>query len=142
MYSETKITVRYAETDRMGIVHHSNYAVWYEAGRTDFIKKFGISYTELEESGIMTPLLNLNCHFGIPAYYEDELVVRTELSRVTPARIVFAYTVVRLEKDGTQTELGNGETEHGIVDKQTFRPCNLKKRMPELYKKFEEAIDI
>lgn len=141
MYSETKITVRYAETDQMGIAHHANYPIWYEAGRTDFIKQFGVSYTEMEQSGIMTPLLNLHCHYGLPAFYEDELVIRTKLIRLTPARIVFAYTVCRLERDGTETHLGTGETEHAIIDKQTFRPCNFKKRMPQLYEKFTEAME-
>ena len=69
MHARTKVTVRYAETDRMGIVHHSNYPIWYEIARNDYIKMFGISYTDMENAGVMTPLLNLSCHFGIPADY-------------------------------------------------------------------------
>lgn len=72
MHARTKVTVRYAETDRMGIAHHSNYPIWYEIARNDYIKMFGISYTDMENAGVMTPLLNLSCHFGIPALYEDE----------------------------------------------------------------------
>ena len=72
MHARTKVTVRYAETDRMGIVHHSNYPIWYEIARNDYIKMFGISYTDMENAGVMTPLLNLSCHFGIPALYEDD----------------------------------------------------------------------
>ena len=70
MHARTKVTVRYAETDRMGIVHHSNYPIWYEIARNDYIKMFGISYTDMENAGVMTPLLNLSCHFGIPALYD------------------------------------------------------------------------
>ena len=138
MKAETKVTVRYAETDQMGIVHHSNYAVWYEIGRSDYIKLLGTSYSEMEKAGIMTPLLNLSCHFGLPAYYEDDLVIYTSVSSITAARIVFAYTVSRVEKDGSMTELGYGSTEHAFVDAQTFRPCNIKKRMPDLYEKIKQ----
>ena len=67
MHSKSYITVRYAETDRMGVAHHANYPVWYEIGRTDFIKLFDTTYTEMEEAGVMTPLLNLTCHYGLPA---------------------------------------------------------------------------
>lgn len=140
MHSRTKITVRYAETDMMGIAHHSNYAVWYEAGRSDYIKLFGTSYTEMEKSGIMLPLLNLTCHFGLPAMYEDELIIRTKAINLTAARIVFTYSVKRIENDGSETELGYGTTEHGFVDSKTFRPCSIKKRMPDLYNKMIEVI--
>lgn len=124
----------------MGIVHHSNYPVWYEVGRSDYIKMFGTSYTEMEESGVMTPLLNLTCHFGLPALYEDELIIRTKVIMISAARITFTYTVKRIEKDGTETELGYGTTEHGFVDSKTFRPCNIKKRIPELYEKISATL--
>ena len=101
MHARTKVTVRYAETDRMGIVHHSNYPIWYEIARNDYIKMFGISYTDMENAGVMTPLLNLSCHFGIPALYEDELISPSTWVRglVTAARIIFTYTVKRIEKE-------------------------------------------
>jgi acyl-CoA thioester hydrolase len=140
MHSRTKVTVRYAETDQMGIAHHSNYAVWYEVARSDYIKMFGTSYTEMEKSGVMTPLLNLTCHFGLPALYEDELIIRTKVISMTAARIIFTYTVKRIENDGSETELGYGSTEHGFVDSKTFKPCNIKKRLPDLYEKITENL--
>ncbi|MCD8026548.1 MAG: acyl-CoA thioesterase [Clostridiales bacterium] len=140
MHSRTKITVRYAETDKMGIAHHSNYPIWYEVGRSDYIKMFGTSYSEMEEAGVMTPLINLTCHFGLPALYEDELIIRTKVIFITAARIIFSYTVKRIEDDRTETELGYGTTEHGFVDTKNFRPCNIKKRMPELFKKISAVI--
>lgn len=140
MHSKTYITVRYAETDRMGIAHHSNYPVWYEVGRTDFIKMFGMTYTEMEAAGVMIPLINLTCHFGLPALYEDRLIVRTWCIHMTAARVQFAYSVKRIEDDGTETELGYGTTEHGFVDSKTFRPTNAKKRLPELYDKINASI--
>ena len=133
MHSKSYITVRYAETDKMGIAHHSNYPIWYEVGRTDFIKMFGVTYTEMEDSGVMIPLINLTSHFGMPARYEDKLIIRTWCIHMTAARIEFAYSVKRIEADGSETELGYGTTEHGFVDSKTFKPCNVKKRLPKLY---------
>lgn len=140
MHSRTKITVRYAETDKMGIVHHSNYPIWYEVGRSDYIKMFGTSYAEMEKSGIMTPLINLNCDFKLAAFYDDELIIRTKVISLTAARIIFSYSVKRIEDDGTETELGYGSTEHGFVDSKTFRPCSIKKRLPWLYDKISAVI--
>lgn len=140
MHSRSRIRVRYAETDRMGIVHHSNYPVWYEVGRTDFIKMFGTSYVDMEQAGVMTPLRNLNCHFKLPALYDDELIIRTWCTAVSAARIEFSYTVRRIESDGSETELGYGSTEHGFVDSKTFRPCSIRKRMPELYEKINNNL--
>ncbi|HBM98151.1 MAG TPA: 4-hydroxybenzoyl-CoA thioesterase [Ruminococcus sp.] len=140
MHSRTKLVVRYAETDRMGIVHHSNFPVWYEMGRSDYIKMFGTSYSEMENSGVMTPLRNLNCHFKLPAQYEDELIVRTWCTAITASRIEFSYTVKRIEPDESEVELGYGSTEHAFVDSKTFRPCSIRKRLPELYDKITNNI--
>ena len=140
MHSRTKLVVRYAETDRMGIVHHSNFPVWYEMGRSDYIKMFGISYSEMENSGVMTPLRNLNCHFKLPAQYEDELIVRTWCTAITASRIEFSYTVKRIESDGSEIEIGYGSTEHAFVDSKTFRPCNIRKKIPDLYEKITHNI--
>ncbi len=140
MHSRSKIVVRYAETDQMGIAHHSCYPIWYEVGRSDFVKLFGTSYSDMEKSGIMMPLRNLSCHYKLPAMYEDELIVRTWCTAMSAARIEFSYTVKKINSDGTETELGYGSTEHGFVDSTTFRPCNAKKRIPDLYEKINENI--
>ena len=128
--SKTELTVRYAETDQMGIVHHSVYPIWYEAGRTDYIKMFGISYTEMEAAGVMMPLINLTCHYGIPAKYEDVVVVETKATKLSAAKMVLYYEVKR-KSDGVL--LGSGTTEHGFVDSKTFKPINVKKKLPELF---------
>lgn len=67
--SESTVVVRYAETDQMGVVHHAVYPVWYEVARTDCIKKIGVTYAELERMGVMTPVVDLNCHYSGSAYY-------------------------------------------------------------------------
>lgn len=142
MHSKTYITVRYAETDQMGVAHHSVYPVWYEIGRTDFIKLFGTTYSQMEKNGVMIPLINLNCHFGLPAKFEDKLIVRTWCIHLTASRIEFAYSVKKNEEDGSETELGYGTTEHGFVDSTTFRPCNVKKRMPGLFEKLNNNLKL
>ncbi len=140
MHSRTKIVVRYAETDQMGIAHHSNFPIWYEQGRTDYIKMFGTTYSDMEKAGVMTPLRNLTCHFKLPARYEDELIIRTWCTSISAARIEFSYTVKKIEEDGSEIELAYGTTEHGFVDSKTFRPCNVKKRLPELFNGINQNI--
>lgn len=140
MHTRSYLTVRYAETDRMGFVHHSNYPIWYEVGRTDYIKSYGISYSDMEKAGILMPLTNLSCNFLRPANYEDKIVVRTWAIELKAAHIQFTYTVKKINEDGTQEELGYGSTEHGIIDSKTLRPVSLKKRMPELYEKIKATL--
>lgn len=129
MISESKLIVRYAETDKMGIVHHSVYPIWYEVGRTDFTKKMGIPYAYMEEIGILTPLVELNCKYTEPAYYEDELTIKTKIKRLTPARIVFEYEVLKNERI-----INVGSTTHAWVGRD-LRPMNMKKHFPEIYEK-------
>ena len=83
MRSQTHIIARYAETDQMGIIHHSVYPVWYEAARTEYIKMAGITYTQLEQQGVMLPLTELTCRYLRPVHYEDEVVIETETIRLT-----------------------------------------------------------
>lgn len=140
MHTRSYLTVRYAETDRMGIAHHSNYPIWYEVGRTDYIKSYGISYSDIEKAGILMPVTNLSCNFLRPAAYEDKIVVRTWAIELKAAHIQFTYTIKKINEDGTQEELGYGSTEHGIIDSKTFRPVSLKKRMPDLYEKIKATL--
>lgn len=140
MHSRTNLTVRYAETDRMGVAHHSCYPIWFEAGRTDYIKIYGISYTEIEEKGVIMPLTDLSCKFIRSAKYEDNLIIRTKVMTLSAARISFNYTVKRINKDQTETELAYGVTEHGFIDKDTFRPINLRKRLPKLYEEIKATL--
>lgn len=136
MISETKITVRYAETDRMGIVHHSVYPIWYEAARTEAIKKIGMTYSALEKNGIMTPLVELNSKYITPAEYEDILVIKVGISKLTPARIVFDYQVV---KQGEDKPINTGSTTHAWVGND-LRPINLKKQFPDIFDRVSKLI--
>lgn len=134
--SETEFVVRYAETDQMGIVHHSNYPIWFEAGRTDFIKKMGLPYSKVEEMGFMLPLIGLKCNYKSASKYEDNIVVRTQLKEITPVRVVFYYEVYRKEETDP---LATGETTHVWTDK-TLKPVNIKKHSDEIYQLLKKSI--
>lgn len=129
MISTSKINVRYAETDQMGIVHHSVYAVWYEVARTDFCKAVGLPYKDMEASGVLTPLVNLGCKFIKPALYDDTLTIKTRISKLTPARVEFSYEVY---KEGEIKPINTGFTTHALVD-ENLHPINTKKVHPEIY---------
>jgi acyl-CoA thioester hydrolase len=129
LFAETPLTVRYAETDRMGIVHHSVYAVWFEVGRTDFLRQLGYSYSQVEAAGINMPLTELTCRFCGSATYEDEITVRTFIKNLTVARMEFAYEVY---KNGSDAPITYGTTMLAFTDK-SMRAVNLKKKMPAIY---------
>ena len=131
MISQTKITVRYEEADQMGIVHHSVYPIWYEAARTEAIKKIGVTYSALEKNGIMIPLVELNSKYIFPAEYEDVLTINVEIAKLTPARIVFNYQIF---KAGIEKPINTGSTTHAWVGRD-LKPINLKKQYPDLFEK-------
>lgn len=135
MRSQTKIIVRYAETDKMGIVHHSNYAIWFEAARTDFTKLLGLTYTQMEEMGVATPLIELHCSYKKPAFYEDELIIEAWPHLVTPVKLGFRYQVIR---SSTNEVLCTGSTLHALVGKG-LKIVNVRKEFPALYEKFLSA---
>lgn len=131
--SKSHVCVRYAETDQMGVVHHANYPVWFELARTDFIKTIGISYSQMEEMGIMLPVAELNVRYRIPAKYEDELTVETHIERITPARVVFGYKIYK-DNDSEQTVMIEGSSTHAWTD-TSMKPMNMKKWHPDLFEK-------
>jgi acyl-CoA thioester hydrolase len=131
--NETKLRVRYAETDQMGIVHHSNYYVWFELARDEFIESIGLTYSYIEESGILMPLVETNCKYIIPAKYSQRLIIKTFIEELSPVKIVVGYEVY---KEGDNKLMAKGTTKQAFVDKN-LRVLNLKKKNPDLYDKLE-----
>jgi len=131
--SETKIVVRYAETDKMGIVHHSNYLIWFEAGRTDFIKGCEISYSEMEERGVLIPLAESSCKYILPAKYEEELIIKTWVKELSPVKVKFNYSVIR---ENDQKEIAKGSTLHVFIN-ENFKIINLKKTHEDIFEKLQ-----
>ena len=137
MQTETTFTARYAETDQMGIVHHSNYTVWLEAGRTDFLKKAGTSNTSIEARGVLLPLYGMNCQYKSPARYEDEIMVVTRLKKVSRVRLCFSYQVLNA---ANHKLLATGETMHAWTDK-SLKPVDAEKAVPDAYSMLSQAVN-
>ena len=115
-WHETEIRVRYAETDQMGIVHHANYPIWFEAGRTDLCRAKGFSYKQMEEEGnSLMVVAEVYCRFKSPAHYDDVLTIRTQVGEIRSRSLRFIYQVYRASDDMILCE---GETLHVVTDKQ------------------------
>jgi len=108
--STTSIRVRYAETDAMGIVHHSVYPIWMELGRSDFLRELGQSYSEWEAQGVMMSVAELQVKFRAPARYDQLVEVRTRLLEANRRKITFGYEIFR---EGTR--LVEGRTVHVVT---------------------------
>lgn len=120
MYSfETKIRVRYGETDQMSFVYYGVYAQYYEVGRVELLRSLGISYKEIEDMGYALPVVNLNINYKKPAFYDDELTIKTTIKELPSAKIIFHY-----ETFNEKAELLNtGEVVLVFVNKKTGKPC-------------------
>lgn len=120
MYTHTtKIRVRYGETDQMGYMYYGNYAEFYEVGRVEMLRSLGMSYQEMEDSGIMMPVLELKCKYIKPAKYDQEITVKVIIDQMPGIRIHFRY-----ELYNEQEELINlGETTLVFVDMKQNKPC-------------------
>ncbi len=137
MVGKSHIVVRYAETDRMGIAHHSNYPIWYEVARTELIKQMGMTYTEIEQQGLIMPLVELYSKYISAAYYEDRLIVQAELKKMAGAKLEIEYVIYR---ENDQTPINVGKTVHALVGRD-LKPVNIKKEYPELYQKLLSAVE-
>jgi acyl-CoA thioester hydrolase len=110
---ETTIRVRYAETDRMGLLHHANYLVYFEQARIDLLRQMGGSYRELEDQGYLLVLVKVEVKYKAPAYFDDTLTIRTTVTRTSPVRLEHKYEVFR---DGKV--LAEGATTLGCVNRE------------------------
>ena len=110
---ELAIRVRYAETDRMGLLHHANYFVYFEMGRTELLRQRGLTYREVEDSGHLMVIVEIGCKFKRPAFYDDLLTLRTSVAKVTHVKIVHQYQLFR---DGVL--LAEGHSTLACVDRE------------------------
>jgi acyl-CoA thioester hydrolase len=113
-WHETLVRVRYSETDKMGFVYHANYLVWFEIGRTEFCRSRGFSYHDMEENeNAFLVVAESYCRYKAPAYYDDELIVRTHITELRRRSLRFGYEIARLA-DGKV--IAEGETGHVVTD--------------------------
>ena len=114
--NETRVRVRYAETDQMGVVYHSNHLIWFEVGRVEFMRELGFSYRDLErDDGRFIAVAEIKCRYRAPVYYDEEVIVRTQLKSVRESVVVFNYELVRADNAAL---LAEGETTHIVTDAQ------------------------
>ena len=113
-WHETIVRVRYSETDKMGVVYHANYLVWFEIGRTEFCRARGFSYRDMEENeDAWLVVAESYCRYKAPAYYDDELIVRTHITELRRRSLRFGYEIIRLSDNQIIAE---GETGHVVTD--------------------------
>ena len=121
--------MRYAETDKMGVVYHANYFVWFEVGRTDLLRSAGWTYRDMESEGFSLPVIEAHCEYRQPARYDDDLEVRTTGELMSPVRVAFSYEIIR-PADGEL--LATGRTVHATLDR-AGRPSRLPDRVRGLF---------
>jgi len=114
LVSESRLRVRYAETDQMGIVYHSNHFVWFEVGRVELLRQLGFSNRDMErDDNCHMAVVDARCRYRAPATYDDEIIVRTHLKNVRESLVHFGYELVRVS-DGLL--IAEGETTHIAID--------------------------
>ena len=116
--SETKVRVRYGETDQMGYVYYGVYAQYYEVGRVEAMRSLGFSYKQMEESGVLMPVINLNINYKKPAFYDDEVRIVTTIKEMPTARITFEYECYNQTND----LLNTGTVTLVFIDKAKNKP--------------------
>jgi len=135
MITTSEAKVRYAETDQMGVVYHANYFVWFEIGRTEFIEDLGFRYHEMEESGVLSPLVDADIQFKKPLRYGQTATVKTWLKEYDGLKVTYGYEILTPEGETAVT----GSTKHVLVKKETFKPVSVRKAFPDWHEAYLKA---
>lgn len=132
MYTySTNIRISYGDTDKMGYCYYGNYARFYEIARTELLRSLGLSYRELEEKGVMLPVISMNIQFKKPAFYDELITVAVSIDQLPSARIVFTYEVFNEKKE----ILNEGETTLVFMDAEKKKPMHVPDFVSDLFKK-------
>lgn len=126
----------YYETDQMGIIHHSNYIRWMEEARLDVMKQADISYKELEEMGIIIPVLSVTCQYKNMVHFDDTVAITVKTIKYTGVKFELEYEFKDVETDKLYT---TGTSSHCFLDKN-YRVFSLKRNYPQLHEKFERML--
>ena len=130
--NETRLRVRYAETDQMGVVYHSNHFIWFEVGRVELLRQLGFNYKDMErDDDCYIAVVDARCRYKAPAHYDDEIVVRTCLKNLREKMVHFGYELVR---DKTGELIAEGETTHIIANSQ-MQPRLLPEKYMSVFRK-------
>ncbi len=129
--------VNYYETDKMGVVHHSNYIRYMEEARTAWLENIDMAFSTLEENGVTIPVIGVNCTYKYHATFGDTIIIKAYTKEYTGVRMTVAYEMTDKE---TGRIFLTGETKHCFTNKE-LKPINLKKYSPEFSKKFENLLE-
>ena len=129
---QTKIRVRYAETDKMGYVYYGNYATYFEVARVEALRSLGVNYKEMEESGIMLPVLSYSTKFYKPAFYDEELTIKLFIKEMPKARIHFFFETYNTN----DIKINEAEVILVFVDMQKNKPCSAPQNLINQLKSF------
>jgi acyl-CoA thioester hydrolase len=124
----TRVRVRYAETDQMGVVYYANYLIWFEVARVEWLRQGGWSYRDMEHEGMALPVIEAHCEYRLPARYDDEIEIAAKGTLLTPVRVRFDYNVVRVADNALAAV---GHTVHAAVD-AGGKPRRLPSRVREM----------
>ena len=127
--SVSTVRVRYAETDKMGVVYYANYFVWFEVARADLLRSLGWSYREMEHAGVSLPVIEAECQYHTGARYDDELDIRATGRMLSPVRLEFTYEVIRRHDAAVAA---SGRTVHAAISPHG-RPCRLPERIRQVF---------
>lgn len=143
--------VLYKDTDQMGVGHHANYVTWFEMGRTEWMRKNGLNYREIETKGLLLPVLNVEVNYKNPARYDDLIAIFARVTEYSKVKLVFEYEARLLDEDSNvQVDselqphgklLATGRTTHMWLSKE-WKPVRLDKKAPEVFEFFQEKLGL
>lgn len=136
-------SIRYGETDMMGVVHHANYVLYFEDARTRLLEELGYPYEQIEREGFISPVVSIELQYGKPLHYGDKPVVRTKVATLSQMKVTFAYEIFASREAMESGEKPNctGQSTHCIVEAASFKPVSMKKATPELYRLYQLALE-
>lgn len=135
IYSMTQIEARYSETDQMGVIYHGNYPTWFEVARTDYISKLGFSYKDMEDSGIISPVIDLDIKYIKSIFYPEKVTIKTWVERYSRLRSIYKYEIYNEAGELATT----GSTALTCIKKEDFKPIRLDKYLPEWHATYSEV---
>ncbi len=147
MHTDTPIKVRYGETDMMGVVYHANYLLYFEDARLDFLEALDFSYSErIEQAGYMSPIHSVEIHYHRPLRYGEEGFVRTSVAKNQPMKTVYHQQVFLTSEAGSNKPdavkpLVDAFVTVCVVERATFKPVNIKRTFPDLYRSYGEVTE-
>lgn len=127
--------VNYYETDRMGIVHHSNYIRYFEEARIDFLDKMGLNYKKIEDMGLIMPVLSVECRYIKPLLFDEAFTVHSKVIKYNGMKLFIGYEIFNMSGELVTT----GQSEHCLLDTD-LKPINIKRKYPDIYNRLKELV--